>query len=101
MNWKRYIPDHAVTTIPVLAVMVGVHFFLLRDEPVEPGIEANAVPMFYQPWKPPADQAEFDIDSTSTAKWRVLNLTTSSATTRYATSCINGNSHRRAPCYWK
>jgi hypothetical protein len=62
MNWKRYIPDHAVTTIPVLAVMVGVHFFLLRDEPVEPGIEANAVPMFYQPWKPPADQAEFDID---------------------------------------
>jgi hypothetical protein len=62
MNWKRYIPDHAVTTIPVLAVMVAVHFFLLRDEPVEPGIEANAVPMFYQPWKPPADQAEFDID---------------------------------------
>ncbi len=62
MNWKRHIPDHAVTTIPVLAVMVAVHFWLLRDEPVEPGIEANIVPMYYQPWQPSTDQADFDID---------------------------------------
>jgi hypothetical protein len=62
MNWKSHIPDHAVTTIPVLAVMVAAHFFLLRDEPAEPGIEASSVPMYYQPWQPPADQGEFDID---------------------------------------
>jgi hypothetical protein len=62
MNWKRHIPDHAVTTIPVLAVMVAVHFLLLSDEPAEPGIEASVVPMYYQPWQPPADQDEFDID---------------------------------------
>jgi len=63
MNWKSHIPDHTVNTISVLAVMVAVHFFLLRDDPAEPGIEATAsVPMYYQPWQPPADQGEFDID---------------------------------------
>jgi len=62
MNWKRYIPDHAVTTIPVLAAMVAVHYFLLRDEPIEPGIEASAAPAYYQSWQPAVDQGEFDID---------------------------------------
>ncbi len=63
MNWKRYIPDHAVTTVPVLAVMVAVHFFVLRDDPIEPGIEAtSAAPLFYQYWQRPADENKFDID---------------------------------------
>jgi len=63
MNWKRYIPDHAVTTVPVLAVMIAVHFFLLRDDPPKPGIEATSgAPLFYEHWQPPADDNEFDID---------------------------------------
>jgi hypothetical protein len=63
MNWKRHIPDHAVTTVPVLAAMIAVHFFLLRDDPAEPGIEASAgAPLFYEHWQPHADDNEFDID---------------------------------------
>ena len=63
VNFKRYIPDHAVTTVPVLAVMIAVHFFLLRDAPLEPGIEATqAAPAYSQFWQPPAQQGEFDID---------------------------------------
>ncbi len=63
MNWRRHIPDHAVTTVPVLAVLVAAHFFLLRDDPVEPGIEASSTaPMYFQPWQSPVDQGEFDID---------------------------------------
>jgi hypothetical protein len=63
VNLKRYIPDHAVTTVPVLAAMVAVHFFLLRADPLEPGIEATqAAPSYSQFWQPPAQQDEFDID---------------------------------------
>jgi hypothetical protein len=64
MNWKRYIPDHAVTTVPVLAAMIAVHFFLLRDDPAEPGIEASAgAPLFYEHWQRRADENQFDIDA--------------------------------------
>ena len=63
MKWKRYIPDHAVTTVPVLALLVAVHFMFLRDEPQQAGIEASAgAPMFYQHWQRPQDRNEFDID---------------------------------------
>jgi len=63
VNFKRYIPDHAVTTVPVLAAMVAVHFFLLRDDPLEPGIEATQVaPSYSQFWQTPAQLDEFDID---------------------------------------
>jgi hypothetical protein len=63
VNLKRYIPDHAVTTVPVLAAMVAVHFFLLRDDPLEPGIEATrGAPSYSQFWQIPAQQDEFDIE---------------------------------------
>jgi hypothetical protein len=63
MGWKRYIPDHAITTVPVLAAMVAVHFLLLNDDPVDPGIEATAgAQMYYQHWQRPGDQSEFDIE---------------------------------------
>ena len=64
VNFRRHIPDHAVTTVPVLALMVAVHFFLLRDDPLQPGIEAtSAAPEYYQHWQRPAQQTEFDIDA--------------------------------------
>ena len=63
VNFKRYIPDHAVTTVPVLAAMVAVHFFLLRDDPLEPGIEVTqTAPSYSQFWQTPAQLDEFDID---------------------------------------
>ena len=67
VNLKRYIPDHAVTTVPVLAAMVAVHFFLLRDDPIEPGIEATqAAPSYSQFWQAPAQLDELDIDGEMT-----------------------------------
>jgi len=64
VNFRRHIPDHAVTTVPVLALMVAVHFFLLRDDPRQPGIEAtSAAPGYYRHWQRPAQQTEFDIDA--------------------------------------
>ena len=63
-NWKRYIPDHAVTTVPVLALMVALHFLLLRDDPGEAAIDGSAAaPMYYQHWQRPDDRNSFDIDA--------------------------------------
>jgi hypothetical protein len=63
VNFQRYIPDHAVTTVPVLAVMLAVHYFLVLDDPVEPGREsAQAASPYDHLWQPPAQQREFDID---------------------------------------
>jgi tetratricopeptide (TPR) repeat protein len=64
MNWKRYIPDHAVTTVPVLAAMLAVHFFLLRDDSTEAGIElTQGAPQYYDHWQRPANENEFNIDA--------------------------------------
>ena len=64
VNFRHHIPDHAITTVPVLALMVAVHFFLLRDDPLQPGIEAtSADPGYYQHWQRPAEQTELDIDA--------------------------------------
>jgi hypothetical protein len=63
VNFKRYIPDHAVTTVPVLAIMVAVHYFLVRDNPAGPGKEAAETASSYNHfWQPPAPRSEFDID---------------------------------------
>jgi hypothetical protein len=49
MNFKRYIPDHAVTTVPVLALLFAVHYFLLSGEPDDPGIEiVDVAPLLYE-----------------------------------------------------
>jgi hypothetical protein len=63
MDWKRYIPDHAVTTVPALALIVAVHVLLSRDDPAGPGIEPTApAPRYYQHWQRPVDRSELDID---------------------------------------
>ena len=64
MKFRQYIPDHAVTTIPVLAVLIAVHYFLLRDEAEAPGIElTDGAPAFYQNWQRQLDDNELDIDA--------------------------------------
>ncbi|MCP4875843.1 MAG: hypothetical protein GY896_10270 [Gammaproteobacteria bacterium] len=64
MKFKGHIPDHAVTTIPVLALLFAVHYFLLRDDPAENGIEATSgAPVFYDYWRSADDVNELDIDA--------------------------------------
>jgi tetratricopeptide (TPR) repeat protein len=64
MNFRRYIPDHAVTTVPVLALMFAVHYFLLRDDTVDTGIElVDGAPVFYDYWQRAGSEFEFDIDA--------------------------------------
>jgi len=64
MNFKRYIPDHAVTTVPVLALLVALHFLLSPDAPVEDGIEATqGLPAFYNQWQRGYEVDELDIDA--------------------------------------
>ena len=63
MKLRSYIPDHAITTVPVLALLFTVHYFLLRDEPVEPGIELiNGEAAFYQHWQRQLDTGDLDLD---------------------------------------
>jgi tetratricopeptide (TPR) repeat protein len=63
MNFRRYIPDHAITTIPVLALMFAVHYFLLRADPVNTGIElVDGAPVYDDYWQRAGAETEFDID---------------------------------------
>ncbi len=63
MDLRRYIPDHAATTVPLLAVLFALHYFVLRDASVDPGIEASgAQPAYYEHWLYPDDLLELDID---------------------------------------
>lgn len=60
---RRYIPDHAVTTIPVLAPMFAVHYFLLRDDDANSGIElVDGAALYHDYWRLSQNEAEFDID---------------------------------------
>lgn len=64
VNFRRYIPDHAVTTVPAIVLMVAVHFFLLRDDTMPPGIEATQTASGnYRHWQRPVGRAELDIDA--------------------------------------
>jgi len=64
MKLRQYIPDHTVTTIPVLAMLIAVHYFLLRGEAEDPGIElTDGTPRFYQNWQRQLDDNELDIDA--------------------------------------
>ena len=64
MDFKKYIPDHAVTTVPILALLFSAHYFLSRNEPANEGIElVEGAPAFYQHWQRPLERDEFDIDA--------------------------------------
>jgi hypothetical protein len=64
MKFRQYIPDYAVSTIPVFAVLFAVHSFLLRDEAPDSGIElTDGAPAFYDHWQRQFDDSPLDIDS--------------------------------------
>ncbi len=62
MDLRRYIPDHARITVPLLAALIALHFYFLREAPIDPGIEASGAPAYYQHWLYTEDIAELDID---------------------------------------
>ncbi len=62
MDYRHYIPDHAVITVPLLAALIAWHYFVLRDDPDNPGIEASGAPAYYEHWLYTEDIAELDID---------------------------------------
>jgi tetratricopeptide (TPR) repeat protein len=63
MKFRRYIPDHAITTIPVLVLMFAVHYYLLRDDPADTGIEAvDGAADYSDYWQRAGDESVFDID---------------------------------------
>ena len=63
MNFRRYIPDHAVTTVPVLALMFAVPYFLFHDDAVETGIElVDSASGYKDYWQRAGVKTEFDID---------------------------------------
>ncbi|MGD2173223.1 MAG: hypothetical protein PVF80_14015, partial [Gammaproteobacteria bacterium] len=64
MDFKKYIPDHAATTVPILALLFSAHYFFSRDEPAKGGIElVEGAPAFYEHWQRPLEQGELDIDA--------------------------------------
>ncbi|MDH3630890.1 MAG: hypothetical protein OER98_07190 [Gammaproteobacteria bacterium] len=64
MNFKRYIPDHAVTTVPALALLIALHFLLSSDDPAETGIEATSGDFgSYDYWQQENEIDELDIDA--------------------------------------
>lgn len=50
MDFRRYIPEHASTTLPILVALIAVHYFLTRDDPLDNGIELRGEPVFYEHW---------------------------------------------------
>ena len=64
MKLRQYIPDHAATTIPVLALLFAAHYFLSGDRPTDPGIEfADGTPGFYDHWQGQRETNPLDIDA--------------------------------------
>ncbi len=64
MNIRQYIPDHAVTTIPILALLFTAHYFLTRDDSVDAGADRiGAEPAYYEHWRGRFGEDGFDIDA--------------------------------------
>ena len=64
MKIRQYIPDHAVTTVPALAFLLALHFFLLRDDPADMGAGLDgAAPVYYEHWQRIDELDEFDVDA--------------------------------------
>ena len=64
MNIRRYIPDHAATSVPLLALLFALHYFLAGDDRAGSGGEAvDGAPAFYPHWQMPAERDPLDIDA--------------------------------------
>ena len=64
MNIRRYIPDHAATSVPILALLIALHYFLFGDDRADPGIEmVDGAPAFYQHWQMPQERDPLDIEA--------------------------------------
>ena len=63
MNLKLPIPDHILSTIQAVAVLLLLLYFILPDDSDDKGIEMSAgAPSFYEHWRWNSGEDEFDID---------------------------------------
>ena len=60
MEIKRFIPDHAITTVPVLALLFALHYFLSPDDSAEDGIEVTS-PLSSNYWQREIETEALDI----------------------------------------
>ena len=64
MKIRQYIPDYAATAIPVLAVLFALHYFLLRDDSEDQGIElTRGAPTYYEHWQWKSGTDDLDVDA--------------------------------------
>lgn len=64
MDIRRYIPDHAATSVPLLALLFTLHYFIAGDDRAGPGSEVvDGAPAFYPHWQMPAERDPLDIDA--------------------------------------
>ena len=64
MNIRRYIPDHAATSVPLLALLFALHYFLAGEDRAGPGSEVGGgAPVFYPHWQMPSERDPLDIDA--------------------------------------
>jgi len=64
MNIRRYIPDHAVTTVPILSLLFAAHYFLSHGEPLNRSVESvDSAPAYYEHWRMAQEREAFDIDA--------------------------------------
>ncbi|MDH3633220.1 MAG: hypothetical protein OES20_00810 [Gammaproteobacteria bacterium] len=53
-----------MTTVPALALLVALYYFLSPDDPADSGIEStSSVPAYYDHWQRGTEVDEFDIDA--------------------------------------
>ena len=63
MDTRRYIPDHAATSLPILLVLLALHYYFVRDAATDAGIESTgAEPVFYEHWLS-RDEDLLDVDA--------------------------------------
>ena len=63
MSLRQYIPDHAVTTVPALAILLSLHFFISSERAPLPGIELTGSPQIESDYlQQLARQGGFDVD---------------------------------------
>ena len=64
MNIRRYIPDHAATSVPILALLIALHYFLFGNDRADHGIEmVDGAPAFYEHWQMPRERDPLDIEA--------------------------------------
>ena len=64
MKFSQYIPDHAVTTVPMLALLFAVHYFLLSGGPARQALDyTDSESAFDRHWPRQLDVGKTDLEA--------------------------------------